>query len=434
MYKVILLLIGLLMLQPLNAANKRTVNSVKKEQQATQRKIDETSKKIKQNTAETQRNLNKLHQLQGEIEQKNREIASKKQSIDSLDATISVARDSVTLLRDNLTHLEDSYRKAMRRIQGSQQATNELGFIFSSESFGKAYARLRYMQEFSRWRKRKSVEIQAAKTKMEDKQTRLASLQSDRVHELNSLNSAQSALKVQQTQTDKLVVSLKQNQKELQNALAAEKKRLKSINDDISRMLAEEKREHEKQKKAGVKNNKPVAPAKPSDNKNESSGSGKAPTKPAAAKPGKTQVDNSDPDAQMTAKFEAAKGSMLFPVNGAYTIVSKYGLAGDTNSLQSYNTGIEVLLNGGNTARSIYEGTVSRIFQNHDGNYTVMVRHGAYITVFYNIASVSVKARQSVSTGQTIGTVSTDARYGKPMLHFEIRKGSSTLNPSAWVK
>lgn len=431
--KLILLLVFVFSVSlVLEAQKKSNMNSAKKEQQATQRKIDETSKKIKQNNAETQKNLNKLHQLQGEIDQKNREISRTRQVIDSLDATITIARDSVSLLNDNLARLEESYRKAMRGLQGSQQATNELGFIFSSESFSKAYARLRYMQEFARWRKRKSDEILAARGRVADKEARLSSLQSDRLSELSKLNNKQSDLKAQQTETDLLVTTLQQNKKELQNALAAEKKRLKSINDDINRMLAEEKREHENKKK---QNQNQGQNSKNNKGKNGSgSGNGNSSKPSGPSKPGTTKIDNSDPDAQMTAKFEAAKGSMLFPVSGSYTIVSKYGSSGDANSLQSYNTGIEVLLNGGNTARSIFEGTVSRIFQNHDGNYTIMVRHGAYITVFYNIASASVKAKQNVSAGQTIGTVSNDARYGKPMLHFEIRKGSATLNPTSWIR
>ncbi len=132
----------------------------------------------------------------------------------------------------------------------------------------------------------------------------------------------------------------------------------------------------------------------------------------------------------MTSKFAAGKGSMLFPVASPYRIVAKYG----SSNGQPYNTGIEIVLDGSANVRSIFEGTVSRIFQNHDGNYSIMVRHGAYITVYYNIGSLSVKAKEKVTAGQTLGRAATDARYGKPMLHFEVRKGSETLNPLSWVR
>ena len=424
---LIILVIALLGASGGNAAKKkqRTIRSAQTEQQATQKKIKETTKKLNDNSAQTEKELNKLNLLRGEITQKERQILETRSQIDTLSNSITKAQDQLDDLNNRLEQLKNAYKTALRRLQGTQYATNELAYIFGSESFTKAYSRIRYTQEFANWRRRKSKEIKETLAKIEQKKAQLATLHSERATSLSALSSDQAILKAKQDETDKTVAKLQRDGVNLQRALDKEKKRLKSIDNEISKMIEVERREREQQKKkqqdqkkggtTKQKDSKP-APAK--------SKGGTTATKP------KTKIDNSDPDAAMTSKFAAGKGSMLFPVASPYRIVAKYG----SSNGQPYNTGIEIVLDGSANVRSIFEGTVSRIFQNHDGNYSIMVRHGAYITVYYNIGSLSVKAKEKVTAGQTLGRAATDARYGKPMLHFEVRKGSETLNPLSWVR
>lgn len=422
---------------------KRTVSTAQKEQQASQKKITETQRQIKANTAKTKEGLARLNVLRGEINQKEREITATRSSIDSLDRCINVSQDSLTLLNQRLETLKATYVKALRRLQGSQYATNEVGFIFSSRTFASAFSRVRYLQEFARWRKRRAAEIRRAANDVEQQNARLTSLRGQRSSSLSQLNSSQASLVAKQSETDRMVTQLQRDGANLQKALEEEKRRLRNIDNEITRMIEAEKRERERQererkererKEREKKKTTPSTPAKPAD------GGGKKETPPSTpstptppASPGtkpKSHVDNSDPDAKLTEKFAKAQGTMMFPVAGPYKIISKFG----SSAQQPNNTGIEILLEGSPNVRSIFEGTVSRIFQNHDGNYTIMVRHGAYISVYYNIASPSVKAKANVTAGQTLGRAAVDSRYGKPMLHFEIRRGAQTLNPQSWVR
>lgn len=424
---LIILVIALLGASGGNAAKKkqRTIRSAQTEQQATQKKIKETTKKLNDNSAQTEKELNKLNLLRGEITQKERQILETRSQIDTLSNSITKAQDQLDDLNNRLEQLRNAYKTALRRLQGTQYATNELAYIFGSESFTKAYSRIRYTQEFANWRRRKSIEIKETLAKIEQKKTQLATLHSERATSLSALSSDQAILKAKQDETDKTVAKLQRDGVNLQRALDKEKKRLKSIDNEISKMIEAERREREQQKKKQQDKKKGGT----TKQKNSKTTPAKSKGGTTATKP-KTKIDNSDPDAAMTSKFAAGKGSMLFPVASPYRIVAKYG----SSNGQPYNTGIEIVLDGSANVRSIFEGTVSRIFQNHDGNYSIMVRHGAYITVYYNIGSLSVKAKEKVTAGQTLGRAATDARYGKPMLHFEVRKGSETLNPLSWVR
>ena len=58
----------------------------------------------------------------------------------------------------------------------------------------------------------------------------------------------------------------------------------------------------------------------------------------------------------------------------------------------------------------------------------VLVRHGAYISVYCNLKSVSVSKGQKVSTRQTLGTVGRDN-----ILQFQLRRERDKLNPEVWL-
>ena len=91
------------------------------------------------------------------------------------------------------------------------------------------------------------------------------------------------------------------------------------------------------------------------------------------------------------------------------------------------NNGINIKGNPGCVARSIYDGEVSAVF-GYAGSMVVMVRHGAFISVYCNLRSVSVSRGQKVSTRQTLGVVGSDN-----ILQFQLRKETAKLNPEVWL-
>lgn len=406
------------------AKKKRTIRSAQSEQQASRQRIKETTRKINDNAAKTESTINQLNLIRGEINMKEVQISRTQSVIDSLNSAISVSTDSIRAMNDRLDRMRAVYVKAMRRLQGTQYATDMLGYVFSSETFTKAYARLRYIQEFSRWRNRQSEQIRAVIESIKQQQAHLSGLHRQRTSALTALSSDQAILKIRHAQTDKMVTQLRRDGASLQRALEKEKQRLRKIDNEISRMVEAERREHERRKQQEKQRRSAAAGKNASKQKPAGKGGAVSPR-------AKSPIDNSDPDAAMTSKFAAARGKMIFPVQSPYRIVSKYG----SSNGQPYNTGVEIVLDGSSSVRAVFEGVVSRIYKNEtEGFYSIMVRHGAYITVYYHIAKPSVKARDKVKAGQMLGTAATDLRYSRPMLHFEVRKGGETFNPLSWVK
>ena len=135
-------------------------------------------------------------------------------------------------------------------------------------------------------------------------------------------------------------------------------------------------------------------------------------------------------DRRISGSFESNKGRLPMPISGSYRIVSHFGQYNveGLHNVTLDNKGINILGQQGAKALSIYDGEVSAVF-NLGGTMGVMVRHGSYISVYCNLASVSVHRGQHVSSKQVLGTVGTEN-----VLQFQLRKEKAKLNPEVWLR
>lgn len=141
-------------------------------------------------------------------------------------------------------------------------------------------------------------------------------------------------------------------------------------------------------------------------------------------------ADNSltNADRAMTGSFANNRGRLPMPMAGKIvTHFGQYNVAGMSN-IRLNSNGINIKGAAGSPVRSVFMGEVSGIF-NAGGSTIVMVRHGIYISVYCNLANVSVHRGQNVGTGQTLGTVNSTG-----MLHFQLRKETAKLNPEQWIR
>jgi len=126
-----------------------------------------------------------------------------------------------------------------------------------------------------------------------------------------------------------------------------------------------------------------------------------------------------------TGVFAAARGKLLFPIAGRaeYKPAHREGTDGP---------GLEIHATVGSTVRAVYAGRVA--FADRYGPYgrIVILDHGDhYYTVSGDLDEVDVKIGQDVGAGERIGTVGDDGQG--PMLYFEVRHGSQTIAPGAWL-
>ncbi len=459
MKRILLILVAVLTAVSISAAKPRTARNIKKEKQENAQKIKETSRKINANTKETSRQLNKLNSLNADIREQLKEMRKIQHSIDSINRSISKLNDSISSLDRNLNYLRDKYAEAVRKLDSHKGSMNNLAFIFSSESFSQAYRRMRYLQQFSRWKSRKTDEIKSLIVEIEERKTRLSSMQEEKRQSLKQMQDARQELQQTRNATSSLVADLKKEGKALKSYLRKKEKEARALDDELERLIAEEQRKAEearraeekrlaaerkkqqeaerKQKEADKANDKSKQDVSPAIDKKTVD---KPQEKTVEVKPEKpkTEFDNiADAERKLSGNFESNKGRLLFPVSGKYKIVKSFGRQRhpDLKYVQTNNSGIDIEVPSGGNARAVFDGKVSEIFRLPGFNNIVMVRHGSYLSIYANLSTITIKKGDTVKAGQELGRIYSDPDDdNRTILHFEIRKEKQKLDPEAWVK
>ncbi|HYO96691.1 MAG TPA: peptidoglycan DD-metalloendopeptidase family protein [Polyangiaceae bacterium] len=135
-------------------------------------------------------------------------------------------------------------------------------------------------------------------------------------------------------------------------------------------------------------------------------------------------VGPSDPT-ELAAGFAAMKGRLPFPLTGRSEIQPTRRRSG------AEGPGLAMRAPLGTAVRAVYPGRVAFADSYADYGKTVIVDHGQrHYTVSGNLGSVDVAVGEEVQTNTRLGTVGDSAEGA--LLYFELRVGSTTVNPSDW--
>ena len=127
--------------------------------------------------------------------------------------------------------------------------------------------------------------------------------------------------------------------------------------------------------------------------------------------------------------FAKMKGRLEWPSKGK--IVGKFGLqTNPEHNTKIENLGIDIKTNQNEKIQPVLDGVVSAISYNREfGNY-LLVSHGdGYVTVYAHIENIQVNESDYIQQDTIIGNVSNNN-----LLHFQIWKDESKLNPENWLK
>lgn len=128
----------------------------------------------------------------------------------------------------------------------------------------------------------------------------------------------------------------------------------------------------------------------------------------------------------------AARSSSKFswPVRGK--ILSGYG----PKNGGLVNDGINISAPLGTIVKAAENGVVAYAGNEVKGmgNLIIVQHSDGWMTVYAHLNSMDVKRGAKVSVGQAIGKIGKTGKVDKPQLHFEIRKGTKSYNPTQYLK
>ena len=361
------------------------------------------------------------------------------QGVDSLDGRIAATADSITALQARVETMRQTYAKALRSTQGSNGAMNTLAFIFSSETFSNAWQRVRYLRRFGQWRRNQTERIMRTADSLELRRQGLDTLRRERSVAVARMSISQRQLEAQRKETDQLVGKLRSEGSSLKALLKEKERKARALDRELDRLIAEEQRRREQEQREAERREREArrkaGQNKPAKTSTETATAANAP-KPSKSRP-EAPTSVAAADRALTGSFESNKGRLLFPVAGRYRIVRGFGRQKhpELEHVETDNSGIDIEAVGGGKARAVFKGRVSEIFKQPGYGTIIMVRHGNYLTIYANLSQIDVAKGQEIQAGQSLGTIYPDPdEDDRSILHFELRKERTKLNPLLWVK
>ena len=349
----------------------------------------------------TQKNLESTAETKSkslaEIDLLNSKITQRRKLLDNLQASLDLSKEETKSNQAQLINLEkdldvtkDQYAQLLRYAYLKKKGTSKWTYILSADNLNKAFLRWRYTKQFESFCISKSQEILTVRENISEKNQAIQEEQKRQAAILESNKKQQSLFQAEKKKKDELLGKLNKDEKKLQQQLETQNREREALNGAIESFIIAELKTVEKEEKVVEK--KAVTP--------------------------------------VTKTFAKAKGNLKWPIRGGST-KSKFGVHAHPSiaGLKVNNNGIDISAKPGSDVFSVFSGKVIGVTKIPGYDYMVIIQHASYYTVYSKLYAVSVSKNEEVKEGQVIGNLD---RAGS-VLHFEVWKDKSKLDPAKWL-
>lgn len=322
------------------------------------------------------------------------------QQANLLNRQINTNIRKIGRLKNDLEALKTDYAQMIRKSYQDKNQQNRLLFLLSADSFWQAYKRLQYMQQYANYRKKQGEQIL-------EKTRALTELNKDLVsqrkvkEELLQENRAQKKQLALEMQSQKaLLTSVRKNETEYTAQIEQRRKEERRIDREIERLI----------RSAIASNNK----ASGSSNRS---------------------AFTLTPEAKaLAANFSSNKGKLSWPVEKGIK-AQGFGIYADKlyPGIKHQNNGVTIATDKGEKARAVFNGEVIEIMTMKTGQKGIYIRHGDYISMYFNLSTIYVKKGDKVTAKEELGEVYTNRLNGATKLKFYLYQNTKKLNPEEWI-
>jgi len=345
--------------------------------------------------------LDQMQVLDQKINVRQQLIRVTNQQANLLNRQINANIRNISKLREDLEALKEEYATMIQKSYQNRSQQSRLMFLLSSENFFQAFKRLQYMKQYTQFRKEQGEDI-VRKTE-----------------ELTQLNND---LTNQRKEKEVLLTLNLKAKGELLNEIKAQKNLLKSIRQNESNYASAIKKKKQEARKIDQQIERLIRSAIAASNK----------------KAGKSVTSNKfvlTPEATLVANnFSANKGNLIWPVEKGIK-QQGFGIYKDAvyPGIKHQSNGVIIATDEGATARAVFEGEVIAILAVPGGNKGVQIKHGNFISTYYNLSDLYVKKGDKVSLKEELGKIYTNRYNGLTQLKFYLYKDATRLNPEEWI-
>lgn len=449
----------------------QSVKELENQRKQTLQKLETTSKILNETKKSQRSTLNKLVIIKKNINERKVLIKNISSEIGQLDSEMHQLGQEKTLLENRLKSLKSDYAKLVQESHINRSMYAKIMFVLSANSFDQSYRRLRYMQEYTQYRKQQVREIEKVTAQIVVKNDSLQSHKVTKVEVVKQKETEAQVLSKDEKKEKVLLTDLQKKEKKLRADLKVQQKKANDLNNKIERIIAEEIRRAEakrvaaensriaaENKRIAAENRLIAAQNKRIDAENKAkAAAAKTATKttaktesipkiapkptikeiPTIAEVKSTQSTSvlTKEETLLSGDFQRNIGRLPWPTSNGF-IRGHFGVQPHPvlKFVTTNNKGVYIQTPSGSTARAVFEGIVTQRFSIPGSNNAVIIKHGNYRTVYANLTQIYVSEGDKVSAKQPIGKIYTDDDSdNKTELYFQVWNGKNLQNPESWI-
>jgi peptidoglycan hydrolase CwlO-like protein len=382
------------------------INNIKKKRNDVNAKTEATKQKVETLKADQANVVVELEKLDAKTKATKAKIDSTQSAVTETKSQIKTLKKEITDLQKRIDIRQGILKNRMRALQDSGGMVSYIDVILGSNSFGDLIQRMNTVQIIMHADSdiidqqnndlesvsSKKDEVTSKQTKLENNLASLVNLHSQLNQQTAAKNKLMASLKSQEKDAESVVMDL-QEQDQL---LAAQQKAMQIA------LVEAKKREAEAKRQAEVERKRQEAQKQNSrSNSNSSSNSGSS--------------DNNVPPVS----------SGMFTRPAAGYISSGFGERSFEGG--EFHPGVDIANTGSVPVVAAADGVVIRAYQSSTYGNVVFISHNingqVWTTVYAHLREYIVSAGSYVSKGQQIGYMGNTGHSTGQHLHFELHKG-----------
>ncbi|MEN9972225.1 MAG: hypothetical protein RIS20_572 [Bacteroidota bacterium] len=424
---------------------------LKKEQQKLEKRISNTRSLLSKVKSNTQASLNEIRLIENQIKSREALVRIFDNQVRMAEIKMVEKKQEVKRLKKRLNDLKRQYKKMVLYAYKHRGNYGRVMYLLSADNYNEAIKRNRYLKKVAGVQKKQAALIKQHQALIAEEINNISHEKDSKLQALEEKKQERELISKDKSKKEKSYEKFKKEEQNLASQLKADERKKAEIKQRIDAEIRQElareqarQKEREKAKKEEEKRKANVAASTPKSTNSSSANKGQDGTKSTPkttttepAKPKQVTYTESTEGSAVGKSFEANRGRLPWPVEKG-SITERYGtnphptLAG----VVTHNNGIDITCPKYARVRSVFEGEVTSVFSINGAGKYVVIKHGAYRTVYGNMQETYVSIGSKVSSKQAIGSLLADDS-GVSICHFEIHSVAGgltkSLNPSLWI-
>ena len=354
-----------------------------------------TRELMEKTSAQRSSSVKQLRLLQKGINTRAGLISTLESELDLLNRSILETEEKIRQLTIDNKKNKEEYARLIYFAYRNHTEYEKIMYILAGATISQSYQRYKYLKYISAYRVRKANEIDSLIVELDLQKDQLNLFKNEKLLAIEEKEGEQQKLLGQRSRRRSMVTDLERKESELRREVFEKERIAKAIETRIREIIEEEAR------------------------KTNSSDIYGALT----------------PEQELVGKdFRKNRGKLPWPVEKGIVTVGfgKHEVPGLRGS-SVQNNGIDITSSPGTEVRAVFEGQVTKVFAILGANYTVLIRHGEFLSVYNNLVNVRVKTGDKVLTKERLGEAFTDEKDNVASVHFEVWQERTILNPEEWI-